>query len=416
MSGSESKWKTAVRVLIQLVLVVIVLLIAALAFKKMLSMRKPPEKKAAQVSAPLLNAQTVYPGDMQMEIGGFGTVGSKIEVKVVPQVSGVVIDCHDNLVDGGFFKADEWLIVIEQADYELAVESAAAVVARAQVRLDQELAEATVARQEWDQLHPGTEPTSPLVLRRPQISQAKAELKAAEAQLAKAQLNLKRTVISMPFAGRVQAESVDIGQYLMSGQAVATVYGTDVVEIVVPLEDRDLQWFSIPESNSGPSGRSSGHNSTEAVVAASFAGAEHSWEGKVIRTQGRIDPSSRMVNVVVEVPEPFKLSNGRPALVPGMFVEVTIKGRKLKDIIAVPRYAVHNGDEVWVAREDRLNIQRVEIIRNDKEHAYVASGLSSGDIVITSPLDTVTDRMKIQVNVTNPESDLEDRSVERSQR
>ena len=76
----------------------------------------------------------------------------------------------------------------------------------------------------------------------------------------------------MPFAGRVQEESVDLGQYLMSGQAVATVYGTDVVEIVVPLEDRDLQWFSIPESNSGPSGRSSGHNSTEAVVATLYWG------------------------------------------------------------------------------------------------------------------------------------------------
>ncbi|MCK4960017.1 MAG: HlyD family efflux transporter periplasmic adaptor subunit, partial [Planctomycetes bacterium] len=312
MSGSESKWKTAVRVLIQLVLVVVVLFIGVKLFKKMLSMRKPPEKKAVQVSAPLLNALAVYPGDMQMQIGGFGTVGSKIEVKVVPQVSGIVVDCHDNLVDGGFFKADDALIVIDKADYEVAVESAEAVVARAQVLLDQELAEATVARQEWDQLHPGTEPTSPLVLRKPQISQAKAELKAAVAQLAKAQLNLKRTVISMPFAGRVQAESVDIGQYLMSGQAVATVYGTDAVEIVVPLEDRDLQWFSIPESNSDPSGRSSGHNSTEAVVAATFAGAEHLWEGKVVRTQGRIDPSSRMVNVVVEVQEPFKLSGGRP--------------------------------------------------------------------------------------------------------
>ena len=209
------------------------------------ALRKPPAKKESQILAPLLNAQAVYAEDVQMVVFGPGTVEPKVEVQVVPQVSGRVVACHDDFVNGGFFKAHQPLVTIDQRDYKLAVENAESAVATDQVYIDRELAEAAVARQEWTQMNPEREPTSPLVLREPQIAEAKARLKASEARLATARLNLERTVISMPFDGRVAAESVDVGQYIMAGQAIATVYGTDVVEIVVPLQDRHLAWFDL---------------------------------------------------------------------------------------------------------------------------------------------------------------------------
>ena len=71
----------------------------------------------------------------------------------------------------------------------------------------------------------------------------------------------------------------------------------------------------------------------------------------MVRTRGQIDPISRMVHVVVEVDDPFKLAKSRPPLVPGMFVEVDIQGSKVDDIIRIPRYAIRNGNKVWVERE-----------------------------------------------------------------
>ena len=59
--------------------------------------------------------------------------------------------------------------------------------------LQLEEAEAAVAREEWYQLHPGEEPPSGLVVREPQILQARAEVEAANADLAVAELNLDRT-------------------------------------------------------------------------------------------------------------------------------------------------------------------------------------------------------------------------------
>ena len=52
-------------------------------------------------------------------------------------------------------------------------------------------------------------------------------------------------------------------------------------------------------------------------------------------------------------------------------------------------------------RQGAYRIQEVKVVRRDKEYAYVASGLEDGDIIITSPLDTVTDGMKIRTQLTS---------------
>lgn len=364
-------------------------------FKKLASMRKQPVKKPHVVSAPLLNGQKVHSESMQMVVKGFGTVRPKIEVTIVPQVAGKVIDCHEDFVNGGFFRAEEALITIDPSDYKLAVENASSAVAQAQVILDKELAEQVVAFKEWAQLYEG-EPNSPLVRRDLQVNHAKAELKAAEARLDTSKLNLERTQIRVPFDGRISEESGDIGQFVTVGQPLATVYATDAMEIIVPLRDRELAWFDVPLGYQNGEEKVSGKGS-EVEVKADFAGGLYTWQGRVLRTEGRIDPMSRMVNIVVEVVDPFKLTNHRPPLVPGMFVEVNIKGREIADIIRVPRYAVHNRDEVWIEDDGVLRIIKAEIIRQDKEYAYVSSGISDGAVVVTSPLDAVTDGMEIRV-------------------
>ncbi len=412
MSHHPTSW---IRYVIHALLAIGILFAGVKLFQYLVSMRTPPVRVVREVAAPLVNAQRVRVEDLQMRVKGFGTVQPKVEVGVVPQVAGVVIQCHANFLNGGIIPAGEPIVTIDPRDFKLAVENALSAVATAQVRVDQETAEAAVARQEWNQLHPGMEPNSPLVMREPQIRQARALLQAAQAQLARAQLDLERTSIRLPFNGRIAQKNVDVGQYVSPGQAIATVYSTDMVEIVIPLEDRELAWFDVPlgtadgtavEAGSVVSGGVSGVGGSPAEVRIDFAGTTHTWMGKVVRTHGRIDSLSRMVRVVVEVPDPFARVNGRPPLVPGMFVEVSIQGKPAEDIIRIPRYAIHNGRQVWVAQGDLLEIREVDILRFDNRSAYITHGLKDGEIVITSPLDTVTDRMKIRVELTGSQTQV----------
>ena len=391
-----NKWK---KPLIQLALVVVIVVVAIGIAKMMSSFRKELETKPQNVPAPLLNAMQVYPETLQMTVQGFGTVKPRMEVQVVPQVSGKVIQCHPQLVNGGFFRAEEPLVVIEQTDYTLAVESADAAVAQAEVKVEQEKAEADVAHQEWEKLHPDKEPDSILVFREPQIRNAQAQLNAAKAQLAKAKLDLERTTLKMPFDGRVVQTSIDVGQFISAGAPVATVYRTDIVEIMVPLEDAELQWFDLPLD-----GNHSGDVvDTPVSVLASFAGGEYTWQGQLVRTEGQIDPKSRMVHVVAQVKDPFKTESSRPPLTPGMFVRVDIEGRQIENIYRLPRYAIRRGTEVWVAagtgETKELTIQPIDIVRMDRDFSYVAAGLNEGVFVITSALGTVTDGMSIRILV-----------------
>jgi RND family efflux transporter MFP subunit len=359
-------------------------------------LRKPPQRVEQDVQAPLVKVEPLCMRDIPMVIRGHGTVNPKVQVDIIPEVAGKVVFVHPELKVGGFIRGNERILQIDPRDYQLAVQQADAAVADAKVRLETEQAEADVARKEWSALNPGMEPTSPLVLREPQIRRAKATLASAEAQLAVAKLRLERTSLSLPFDVLITSERIDLGQYVVNGQSLGTAFGTEAVEIEVPLEDDELAWFDVFAQSIFANGDPNPKAQTPAEVRADFAGALHTWQGRVVRTTGQVDKMSRMVFIVVEVPEPFKISNGRPPLLPGMFAEVLIQGKTLRDAVAVPRDAVREGNQVWLVNEGRLHIQPLDVVRADKDFAYVASGLDDGANVVVSSLDAVVDGMKVR--------------------
>jgi len=377
------------------------IIIAAIAISfGIASSRKTPPRTEHAWAGPLVEVVTVTHQEHPVTITGQGTVQAKTSVQVVPQVSGKVVTIHPQLTAGGYFAADEPLITIEATDYELTVQRARAAVARAQVDLQLQEAEAEVARREWNRLHPGKEPESPLVVRQPQVDQAHAALASASADLATAELNLARTSVNLPFAGRVLEESVDIGQFVVAGQSLAEVYATAVMEIPVPLPDADLAWFELP-------GPGSDARRTDAAVSADFAGETHRWQGKVVRSQGQVDPQTRMVQVVVEVRATASHNRSSQQLVPGMFVTVDIAGDKLSQVAIIPRYALHNGNQVWVNQEGRLRIVPVEVAYLEHDNAYIRSGLPDQAQVVLSQLDVVSDGMQIRVTEAGQDGEEE---------
>jgi len=370
----------------------IVILFAGIAGAVLLaSSRKTPPRVERAAPGPLVEVLSAGLADVPIVVEGHGEVVAKVSVEVVPQVAGRVVEVSPSMVAGGFFKANRMLFVIEPRDYELGVDRSQAAVARAEVQLERELAEANVARQEWDELNPGEAPSSGLVVREPQVRQAKAELEAARADLAVARLSLERTRVSLPFDGVVVSESVDLGQFVTTGRALATVYGTDEVEVRVPLKRGELGWFDIPNG--------SGRNGPRTEVSAVVGGTRHTWEGRVVRMEAQLDAASRMAHVVVEVARPFSGGDGRPPLMPNTFVDVRIFGSTLDDVVPLPRHALREGEKVWVFDDGSLRVLDVKVARADRERVYVSGGLEEGDEVIVSALDAVTDGMKIRAAV-----------------
>ena len=365
-----------------------------------LTANKPQlEKTKPPPPVPMVRATTVTIETVSIPIRGEGTVRPLREISLIPEVSGRVIYVSPHLVNGGDFARNETLLKIDPLDYQLAVTLAAARVKDSESALQLAREEAAAAQEEWRLLNedqPDSNAPPPLVAKLPQLEAAEAKLAADRADLQKARLNLKRTEIRAPFAGRVIEENVGIGQYVTAGQTLATLFATEVVEIVVPLEDQSLYWFDVPGFTPGDGPGS------PAEVQARIAGRDLTWTGRVDRAEGRLDAGTRLINVVIRVEEPYRR---KPPLAVGLFVQVKIFGRQLPEAAVIPRAALRENNIVWVVDgQGILAFREVKVARLLPDVVYLSEGLQSGEVIVTSPLKIVTDGMRVRVGRDNEES------------
>lgn len=371
-----------------------VLLVGAGAFLLLWSSRPKVEARTPEVRPPLVETVATRAEALTVTVRSEGTVRPQAETTLVPEVSGKVVRVSRELVAGGTIRRGQELFALDETDYAQAVVQGEARVAAAEVRLAREEAEAEVARREWDRLHPGEEP-SPLTARTLQVAEARADLAAQRAALDKAKNDLARTRIVAPYDGRVRRESVDLGQFVSRGQAIAEIYATDRAEIRLPLPDNQLAFLELDLS-----GRKRG---PAVSLTAEFAGATHRWSGRIERTEGEIDPQTRMVHVVAVVDAPYAVRDGRPPLTVGMFVEAEIEGRAYDAVHRLPRRVLRGDDELWVIDgEDRLHRRTVDVLRATTDEVIVRRGLADGERVCLTSLAAVTDGM--QVRTTGTES------------
>jgi hypothetical protein len=124
-------------------------------------------------------------------------------------------------------------------------------------------------------------------------------------------------------------------------------------------------------------------------------------EGYLLRPVGALDESTRMVQVIAEIPDPFARREGTrpgaPALVVGEFVETRIEGNEIPDVIRIDREHLRSGDTVWVMRDGALHIQEVDVVIRDERYAYLSAGLAEDARVVTTHLATVTEGAKLRL-------------------
>jgi RND family efflux transporter MFP subunit len=380
MARTKRKW-------IQAALTLSALVIGSIGMYALKESRSEAHHKKPPPPLPLVRVADVQFDSRTVSVSGHGSVLPLREISLVPQVTGKVIKISPDLVDGGAFRKGDILLRIDPQEYRIAVTLAKARLKEAESQFVQAREESAAAREEWTQLHGDSAPP-PLVAKEPQLAAASAQLDASQAELVKAELQLGRTRIRAPFDGRVTEKAVDIGQYVTTGQKLAVLYATQAVEIVVPMPTEDLAWFHVP-GFTNDSGRVAA-----AVVEVRIAGETRHWPGRVVRSEGKLDQRTRMVNVVVRVDDPYAT---RPPLAVGLFAKVTIQGRTLDQAALIPRAALRDNDQVWVVNpEGRLTFRTVKVARLGFDGAIIGSGLKKDEQVVVSTLKGVSDGMRVR--------------------
>lgn len=357
--------------------------------------RQPPPREMPEIPGALVEVTTVERADHQVRIYATGTVQPRHEAAITPQVSGLVVNISPNLTAGGRFVQGEPLFALESADYRLAVERAQAALIRAELDLQTMESQAQVARAEWQRLEfAATQEPNPLVVFEPQVANAKAAVAAARAQVEQAQLELARTQLHAPFNALIRSAQVERGQFLRAGNPVANIIGTDRAEIIVPLPFEDMARLQVPSPGSTRPG-------STVTILLTLGERTLRWQGQVVRSLGEVDERGRMARVVVAVEDPYNLRGtwpkDYPALEMGLFVQVELLGDRLRQVIAIPRSALREADQVWVAGpEDRLQIRPVQVLRREQETLFIGEGLEEGERLILTHLMGAADGMKLR--------------------
>jgi multidrug efflux pump subunit AcrA (membrane-fusion protein) len=226
----------------------------------------------------------------------------------------------------------------------------------------------------------------------PQVKMAEANVSAARNTVQQAAVGRKRAEIKAPFNAMVRMESVDVGQVVGPQSQVAQLVGTDAfwVEALVPV--RELPLITVPKADAPDI-----KGSAVKVVVINSGDRALQREGRVVRLLGELDPQSRMARVIIEVSDPLGLASDKPKLLLNSFVKVMIDGPTRDDLIAVPRSALREGDQIWqISKDNRLTIKTVNVVRRLPEVVLV-KGLKAGETIIKSRIASPVPGMTLRL-------------------
>lgn len=386
----------------------LLLLGSALIFVIAFQLKKEPETRETPKILPSVEVLEVQPEPKRVIVKSQGTVEARTHTTLLAEVSGRVESISPSLYAGGFFAKGEVLAKVEDIDYQANLASAKSRYAEAKLAYEQELALSEQAQEDWKGLG-NSGSASELVLRKPQLERATANLEAAEAGVTSAERDLQRTEIKAPYQGRVQRKYIDLGQYVSARQSqIADIYSVDTAEIRLGIPLGDTGLINLQEKF--VDGATNGTRPT-VTITANYGGVDYHWQGSIDRSEGAVDPQTRLLYLVAQVDNPYSQTDnpGRPPLKVGSFVQAEIEGVLLENAFVIPRRALRENNSLYVVGDDgKLEIREIVPYQKTKEEVIVQGQLEAGELICLTPLQYVVNGMEVAI------SGDEDRTIEDS--
>ena len=407
------------------------------------SRKKEPVRKPIEEYSRVLRVIQVPEVDVVPKVVAYGTVEPGEVWRAVTEVKGRVIEVHPELKPGVTIQKKEEILRIDPAEYELTIAQLESEIDQinselskleaeeknlnAQLKIEQatlvivekalERSQRAAEKEAIAQIKVESAERDVLIQQMniqsiqnsinflpSKIKSQEANRRAKKTRLEQAKLDWAKTVIKAPFACVLGSVDIEIGQFLAVGETLFEAYGIDVAEIEAKVPpDRMTKLFPVDadplleamQKNVDASGSPLSTMSMDMVRELAGLSAKvrfksgsdaFEWDARFDRFRETIDPETRTIGVVVAVDRPFEkiIPGKRPALFKGMFCEVEIIGRNLKNQLVIPRSAFHNNTVYVVDQNKRLEQRPVKIGITQKNIVTIAEGLQKGETVIIS--------------------------------
>ncbi len=459
MATDPTRKLAALRRVLLVALPVLLLVLGGLVFALMAGMRAPAPRaednqEIAEVDIAELNPQTV-----RLDLLGYGTVRPHHETRVTAEVSGRVVYVSPMFKRGNFVGGNGALAVGKTSTKPTKGKTADALIRldpvpleierdRAQARLDE-------AQAGLRHLKHGTEPLRNTVdvLRRQlelaqreyarleklrknetatqietdrveatllqakqrlidaeeqaaklpdQIKQAEAVVQQARAALRSAERDLKRTVIKAPYHAQVISSQVKAGQFVQSGQELGRLASAKTYEIPVMVSPKKLANVAFVPANVLPEELRLAEwlGTPKATVTWLAYGDRYTWAGRMTRVEP-MDEKTRTFALVIEVDNPWRslIEAAQPPLMTGAYCSVRIEGDSVDNSMVLPESALREGNAVYLMRDGKLAIVRVEVIdRRDSDVVVIPESTKPDFAILMGNMASIPPRLEAQAS------------------
>ena len=331
-----------------------------------------PGNIQAITEAPILSRADGYIVKRMVDIGDRVQAGQTIAVIEAPEMDDQGLQAKANLLQAQA-SVEQALASFQQGktDVELARITAQRWTSLA--------TQGVVSKQDYDQYQAQYQSRlANLQALEKAIAVQRANVSAAEANVARLEKMKGYRTVKAPFAGVITLRNVDVGTLVVAGNTLLyRVAQTATLRMFVNIPQRYANSVRVGQ--------------TARLSVSNLPG--RSFPGTVVRTASALDPTSRTLLVEVHVP------NGEGVLFPGMYAQVDLINARKDPPLLVPSDALivgATGTAVAMVRPDHtVHLQKIEVGRDYGDRLEVLSGLQDGDSIIENPGDSAREGLKV---------------------
>lgn len=348
---------------------------------------KPEPAKQPDQAAPVLPVEIIVAQKEKIpiwiEYTGKTEASQRVEVRA--RVSGRLEEVL--FQEGDLVEKDQTLFVIEKNSYE-------ATVAQAKAKLESDQASLKLAIADVDRYKPlvaeGLAPRVTLEQNEARVAELNAAIKADEATLADAQLQLSYTDVTAPISGRVSRKNVDVGNIVgySDKTLLTTIVSDDPMHAYFNPNEEQYQIIQQYKSKDVLEARVTVPDNNQKLI------QRKPFRGQVDFNDNRVDPMTGTITMRATVPNPDRM------LLEGTFVYVDLFVTDKPEFIMLPPSVIQEdqrGSFVY-AVDENSSAKRIDVGRGfeSRYYALITKGLSGGEQIIANGLAKIRPGVKIK--------------------
>jgi len=332
---------------------------------------------------------TATRGDLPVFFNGLGTVTAYNTVTIRSRVDGQIVKI--NFTEGQMVHEGESLVEIDPRPYQVQLEQAEGQLAKDQAQLR----DVQVDYDRYQQLFKaGVIPKQQVDTQQAQVGQFLGSIKADQAAIDNAKLQITYSHVTAPISGRVGLRLVDIGNI---------VHATDTTGLLVITQLQPIAViFSLPQDQlSQVIGKLHGAGPLP-VEAFDRDNTTKIATGRLLTIDNQIDTTTGTYKLKAV------FSNDKDTLFPNQFVNIHLLVDTKHNVTIVPATAIARGPQgtyVFLTQKDsRVKIQPVTVSLNSGNSVAIGKGLRAGDTVVIDGQDKLQDGSRIEARTPSGES------------